>query len=133
MANGNGHNGRYTAQQFIDAIPGTAGIVTTIARRIGCDWHTARRYIDQYPTIKAAYDDECEKVLDAAESAVIQAITPKEGGEADIPTAKWYLTMKGAKRGYAPTERHEHSGTDGGPITLKVVYDEAPAQDGGGD
>jgi len=29
--------------------------------------------------------------------------------------------------GYAygkPTEKHEHSGEDGGPITLKVVYDQ---------
>ena len=110
MANGNGHNGRYTAQQFIGAIPGTAGIITTIARRVGCDWHTAKKYIERYPTVKAVYDDECEKVLDAAESAVIQAITPGGDAEPDIPTAKWYLTMKGRDRGYAATERHEHSG-----------------------
>jgi len=58
---------RYTAQEFIDKIPGSAGIVTTIALRVGCAWHTAKKYIEQHPTVKAAYDAECERVLDAAE------------------------------------------------------------------
>jgi hypothetical protein len=60
---GNGKNGNYTAAQFIAAIPGTGGIITTIAARIPCAWHTAKKYIEKWPTVKQAYDDECNKVL----------------------------------------------------------------------
>ena len=67
----------YTAKQFIDAIPGTGGIVATIADRVGCKWHTAKKYIEEYPTVKEVYEDECERIRDG-----------------DIPTAKWYLTKK---------------------------------------
>ena len=52
----------YTAKQFIDAIPGTGGIVSTIADRVGCKWHTARKYIEEYPTIKEVYNEEIERV-----------------------------------------------------------------------
>ena len=46
MPNGNGHNGTYTAAQFIAAIPGTGGIITKIAEKVGCAWHTAKKYIE---------------------------------------------------------------------------------------
>jgi hypothetical protein len=78
---------RYTAKQFIDAIPGTGGIVSVLARRIGCDWWTAKRYITKYPTVKAAYEAECETVTDLAESVLVESI--KEGNTQD---AKWWLS-----------------------------------------
>ena len=92
--NGNG-NGRYKAQEFIDAIEGSAGIITTIATRVNCAWHTAKKYITNYPTIARAYDDECERVKDLAESVVIKAMNAE-----DVQTAKWYLTLKAKDRGY---------------------------------
>jgi hypothetical protein len=118
--NGNRRNGRYTAQQFIDVIPGTGGIITTIAARVGCAWHTAKKYIETRPTIKSAYDNECERVLDAAETVIIDGIVK----EKDIQTAKWYLTMKGDRRGYVPKQRTEVTGADGGPVLFNVVYDD---------
>ena len=87
MGSGNGKNGNYTAQQFIKAIPGTGGIISTIATRVGCAWHTAKKYVTEYATVKQAYDDECEKMMDLAESTVIKAIR-----DGDVGTAKWYLT-----------------------------------------
>ena len=98
---------QYKAQEFIDAIPGTGGIITKIAANIGCSWHTAKKYIDEYATVRQAYDDECERVLDLAESVVIGKLTEK-----DEQTAKWYLSLKGRHRGYARTERQEvqHTG-----------------------
>ena len=83
------------AQQFIDAIPGTGGIVSAIARKVGCSWHTAKKYIDEYVTVQAAYRAECEGVIDLAESTIIKAI---QGGDAS--TAKWYLIHKARERGY---------------------------------
>ena len=116
--NGNGYNGTYTARQFIDAIPGTGGIITTIAKRLGCTWHTAKRYIMTRPTVAAAYAAECESVLDAAESVIIGDIIDK-----DVQTSKWYLMMKGRERGYAQTQKLEHTGADGGTVKIEYVND----------
>ena len=113
-----GGNGRYKAQDFIDAIPGTGGIISTIAKRVGCSWHTAKKYIREYPTIAKVYGDECEAITDLAELTIIKAI--KDG---DTHTAKWYLTMKGRERGYAQTQRQELTGADGGDMLIKYVND----------
>lgn len=102
---------KYTAQTFIDAIPGSAGIVSSIALKVGCDWHTAKKYIDNYPTIKQAYDDECERVLDMAETELYKAI--KSG---DAQMIKYFLSTKGKRRGYV--ERQELTGKDGGAIVI---------------
>jgi hypothetical protein len=104
---------QFKAQEFIDAIPGTGGIITKIAAKVGCSWHTAKKYIDNYATVLQAYNDECEKVLDMAESVVIQKIV-----EEDEQTAKWYLGMKGGDRGYAPKQRIEQSGD----LSIKLTW-----------
>ena len=103
-------NGNYTAQKFIDAIPGSGGIISTIAKRVGCHWHTAQKYLEM-PTVQAAYADECEMIVDLAEGTVIKSI--KDG---DVSAAKWYLTMKAKGRGYV--ERQEVTGAEGKPISI---------------
>ena len=87
--NGNGKNGKFTAAQVIEHIPGTGGIVNTLAKRLGCDWRTAKRYVTEYPTVRAVYLDECEAAMDMAESVLMRSI---QGG--DIASAKWYLDRK---------------------------------------
>lgn len=111
---GNGNNGKgntYRAEQFIDAIPGTGGIISAIAKRVGCAWHTAQKYIREMPTVAAAYADECESVTDLAETTVIKAIR-----DGDVGTARWYLSTKGKNRGYG--ERLEVTGAEGKPIAI---------------
>lgn len=105
---------QYTASQFIDAIRNSGGIVSTVASRVGCDWHTAKRYIDELPTVAQAYADECEAVLDLAESKIIVSI--KDG---DTQNAKWYLSKKGKHRGYGETL--SLTGPDDGPIPVSLV------------
>ena len=114
----------YTAQVFLEAIPGTGGIVSAIARKVGCDWNTAKKYIDQYPTVKAAYDAECEAMLDLAESTVLKNI--KDGDTAD---AKWYLTKKGKRRGYG--DAVEVGGLDGGALVVKLTWGDSGDTDTG--
>jgi hypothetical protein len=100
---------QYTAQQFINAIPGSGGIISTIARRVDCNWSTAKKYIESFSTIKAAYDDEREAILDVAESVVygnIQAAAKIQrstdyNAQVDSSDAKWLLARKGKDRGYA--------------------------------
>jgi hypothetical protein len=93
----------YTVEQFLIAIPKTGGIVSTIAQRVGCSWATARKFIDTHPTVLSAYRDECESVIDMAESKLINAMNND-----DIDSIKWYLARKGKHRGFS--ERLELSG-----------------------
>ena len=102
----------YTAKKFIDAIPGSGGIISTIAKRVGCEWSTAKKYIYEYPTVLQAYQDECEAVTDMAESVLIKSI--REGDSAD---AKWWLSRKGRNRGFV--ERTELTGADGGAVQVE--------------
>lgn len=123
----------YTAAQFIEAISGSGGIISTIAARVGCQWHTAKKYIDTYPTVAAAYQAECERTSDIAEGVIIgninaasrvQSRAGKAAEEAeksgkrgdwsaaiiDSADAKWWLSRKRAEQF---SERHEvaHSGS----------------------
>jgi len=96
----------HNAKQFLDAIPNSGGIISTIARRVGCDWRTAKKYIDELPTVNQAYQNECERVLDLAETTIITAMTQDK----DVQTAKWYAMQKGRKRGYG--EQHTVANID---------------------
>jgi len=109
----------YKASDFIQAIPGTGGIISTIKQRVGCSYNTVRRYVDNYPTVAAALHEERERMLDLAESTIIGALA-----ERDLATSKWFLTVKGGERGYAPTSKHEHTGEQGGPIQMTTVQQE---------
>jgi hypothetical protein len=82
-------NERYTAEQFIAAIDKSGGLITTIAARVGCSWNTAKKYIEQHPTVKAAYLDECERINDLAQSTILKSIQ-----EGDAQMAKWWLAKK---------------------------------------
>jgi hypothetical protein len=112
MGSNGGGNGRYNAQMFIDAIPGSGGIIATIARKVGCTWHTAQKYINEYATVQAAYQDECETVNDLAESTLLKSIR-----DGDVASAKWWLTKK-----RKPTFGDAVDITSGGePITVHSV------------
>lgn len=86
--NGDGYNGRYTAQQFIDAMDGTGGIVSALAANVGVAWHTARDAIDRWPTVKRAWLNERAKVTDKAQHNIVTAI---RGG--DLQLSKWWLQV----------------------------------------
>ena len=121
----NNHAEKYTAQQFINAIPGSGGIVTLISDRIGCSWNTARKYIDTHPSVRAAYNAECDKVLDAAESVILGKIKEK-----DEQTAKWYLIMKGRGRGYIQGQRFEVQGDKENPLVVEHSFNPSSLSDG---
>jgi len=99
MAKTNG----FTAKQFIKAIPGTGGIISTIAKRVGCEWHTAKKYIGEFPTVKQAYENEKHRIDDAAVSNIYKAIT-----DGDLGTSKWWASMKMGDE-FHPTEEQKHS------------------------
>ena len=64
----------YTVAQFKAAIPGSGSIISTIAKRVGCDWYMAKRHIDASATLSRMYKDERESILDMAESVLFKNI-----------------------------------------------------------
>jgi hypothetical protein len=107
---------KYTVADFEQVIPGTGGIITTIASKMGCTWHTAAKHIKGSPKLKELVEGEANKIDDMAESVVINAIKDK-----DVQTAKWWLERR--KRAVFAT-RQEITGEEGGEITIRVVYDD---------
>ena len=107
----------YTAKQFINAIPGSGGIISTIAKRIGCDWQTADKYIKKYAKIQLVYQAEKETIKDLSESVLITNIqlvakAQKETGKMqDAGDAKWFLSRIAKDRGYSDKQEFEHSGS----------------------
>jgi len=97
---------RYTVADFSDAIPGSGGIISTIARRVGCDWGTADKWCKESPTLARMLQDERESILDLAESVLFKNIR-----EGDTSDAKWLLARMGKQRGYADKQEIEHSGS----------------------
>lgn len=98
---------RLTAARFIAAIKGSGGIKSTICKRVGCDILTLQKYLVKYPTIGAAYEDECNKILGLAHSVVVGNIQiarkqqSQEGADqVDSKDAKWYLSRKGRHEGF---------------------------------
>lgn len=97
---------KYTEEQLLEAIKNSAGIMSTIADRLNCNWHTAKKKIDENEIVKVAYESECERVLDLAESKMI-GMVEKEDGQ----MIRYLLSTKGKKRGFS--ERYEVTGKDG--------------------
>ncbi len=80
---------KYNTKVFIEAIKESGGIISTIADRVGCEWRTAKKWIDNYPSVLLAYNDECERVNDMAESTIVKSLKAE-----DLTTAKWWIGRK---------------------------------------
>lgn len=106
---------QFTVKQFEQAIPGSGGIISTIARRVGCSWYTARDRIVASPKLSQMFENEANTIDDLAESVVIKSMQ-----EGDVGTAKWWLERR--RRGkYATRVETELSGKDGEPIPFRMV------------
>lgn len=86
---------KFTSEKIIKSIMDTGGIKSEICKRANITLPTLNSYIADYPEIKAAYDEELEKVLDMAEGALFSLI---QNGEANA--IFYYLNNKGKNRGY---------------------------------
>lgn len=114
---------KYRTKDFIDAIPQSGGVKSTIAKRVGCNWWTVDHWIKTRPTVARAYEDECESVGDLAESVLLRNIQlaakqQKDGELADTGDAKWYLSR--VRRGKYATRQETDVTTDGEPITFII-------------
>lgn len=92
-------------EDVLQAIQGSGGVMSTIAKRLDCAWNTARTWCNNWEETRQALDDECQKILDLAESKLYESIS--SGNTQD---AKWLLSTKGKSRGYSSKHEIEHSG-----------------------
>jgi len=104
----------YTAQRFIAAIPGTGGIVSALADRVGCDWHTAKKYICEYSTVGQAWEAERNKVTDKARHNIVKGI---QSGDRQL--SKWWL--QSMDDDFIPKQKTEITGKSGGPLTVEYI------------
>ena len=120
-----------TLDEVLQAIKGSGGIKETIALRLGVVRQTVDNYLDRWATAREAFDQEEEKNLDIAESLILGNMRielkkqTKKGNDQPVDTSDaWkYLQYRGRKRGYAQTQRNEHTGADGGPVVLRWPED----------
>ena len=89
-------------KELLEAIHGSHGIISTIAARLHCEWHTVDNAIKLYPECMQALQDENETMLDFVEGKAAERI--KDGDGAMI---RFYLATKGKKRGYTYDEKLE--------------------------
>lgn len=116
MSKGPATRHKYTQENILEAIKDSGAIVSTVARRLGCEWITAKRYIEKWESTRQAFSDEQETILDMAEGTLFNAIKEK-----DVQAAKWILATKGKKRGYSEKQEIEHSGG----VVIRVDKDDA--------
>lgn len=103
----------FSAEQVIDAVPGTAGFPVAIAKRLDCSAQTIRDYAKRYPTVAEAIKNERENTTDFVENALLQAI--KDG---NVTAMIFYLKTQAKDRGYV--ERQEVTGAAGGPMAMET-------------
>lgn len=134
---------RYKIADFEPHIKGSGGILSTIAARVGCNWITAKAFIEGNPTLAALYESECAVILDVAESVIygnIQAAAKmqqdaaktKQNIQVDSTDAKWILSRKGKKRGYGD-ESEISLKAPGGGIEIKTIRVHIPEEEATGD
>lgn len=87
------------------AISGSGGIMSTIASRLKCDWHTADTKIKEAGLTQMVIDEK-ESLLDLAESKLIQNIQDQ-----DTTSIIFYLKTQGKKRGYVEKQEVDQTVT----------------------
>lgn len=111
-------NERYTAQQVIQAIHDTRGLVSYAAQRLNCDPDTVRNYARRHPTVAAALKEERERVTDIAELALFTKIQ-----EGEAWAICFYLKTQGKDRGYVERQENLNRGDPDSPIQHRHIWD----------
>lgn len=102
--------------KVLRAIQGTGGIISQVANKLGVEWHTAKKYIQKWASTRKAFKAEREKVLDLAESVIVENIQKK-----NVSDAKWILTRLGKERGYV-TQQNVDVTSKGERITSEIDW-----------
>jgi hypothetical protein len=100
MPKGKGGGLVHSEAEFIEAVPGSYGILTNIAKRIGCDQHTVLTAKKRYSAFRKALIVEELALKDLGEGQLIENL--KKG---DIVTCIFFNKTKNRDRGYEEKAR----------------------------
>ena len=112
-------NEKYKVAEVIAAMAHTRGIKSVIARNLGCNRDTIDNYINRHPTVRAAWEQERELIIDNAETQLVLKVNAGEW-----PAIRHVLITLGKSRGYGETSETRVVGADGAEVRIKVVYDD---------
>jgi hypothetical protein len=85
------------------AVIGSAGIISVIAQKCNCEWHTAKTFIDKHPKLSLLLKNEREKMVDLAENKLLTKVN-----EGDNWAIGRVLDGPGKRRGWYPKSEVEH-------------------------
>jgi hypothetical protein len=105
-----------TMAEIEAAIWSCAGINNAIAEKLKVAPSTVSNWFRKYPHLRAVREEAQERVLDLAESQLVNAIKAS-----NLTAVIFYLKTKGKARGYS--ERQEITGPNGGPV-ISATYSE---------
>ena len=91
---------KFNKTRVLQAIKGSGGNRLLICRRLGCSRDTIYHYIDRYPDIAKAVDDEIESLGDLCEAQLMNKIR-----DGNLVAILFYAKTKLKNRGYV--ERSE--------------------------
>lgn len=98
--------GKPSKEAILKAIKGSGAVMSTIAKKLNVEWHTAKTYCELYEEAQQALQNENEVILDLADTGLYKSVQ-----QGDLAAIKWLQATKGKKRGYV--ERQEITGRDG--------------------
>lgn len=105
----------YKKSEILTAVKGSGGIITTVAAKLCCDWHTAKANIDRYEETRGAYRDELETGLDLVEG---KAFEQARGGDGAM--IRFILATKGRARGYGDAPPPESAAPEDNTLRIEI-------------
>jgi len=108
---------RITVKAVENALTKTRGNMAATAATLQCSRETIRRMCLDHPELAAVRDEAKESTKDWVESKILKKI-----GDEDTTMIIFFAKTQMKDRGYV--ERQEVTGTDGGALTVRILYDD---------
>jgi hypothetical protein len=115
-----GKRKKLVSAEVTAALEKSGGNVAAAARALGVSRQGLHGYIHKHPGCVAALVETRETAKDNVESVLYSKALAGEAW-----AVCFFLKTQAKDRGY--TERQELTGKDGGPVTIRVVYDDDKA------
>lgn len=134
-------------EKFIKALPGTAGVQSDIAAKLGVTRGRVTQFLDKFPEMRDMVNQERQRLIDVAENVFKEALslqtkdTPKktltervkrDNMRIKLKAAEKVVTTLGKNRGWIPKEEREMSGSVDhtfGPLKINVNMPNIPAKE----
>ncbi len=69
---------KYTKAQVMEAVRKSAGVMSTVAATMKCDWNTARKYVERDPEAVREFDVQKSRMVSMATGAMLRAVQTGE-------------------------------------------------------